>query len=410
MDHSNGEVYLDFRRKNIHPNTFEMLKNLCPEEDIRRTLTNIQNKRGLVQSKAQQLAIRLLQIMIRDDWEHENEIVDTSQNEHNQIEREDLNQEETEEGWADCPEENSNQNPTQDLTLSQMMAGERRSKEDTNLSLSQQPSTSRTADQLNGRGQQRTINPIPSTSRGQENSSRGINTEQTGSEKWDKNTPVCKFYKMDTCKFGKKCRNPHPKFCKKFMTQGSQKFSPMGCDSKCGKAHPSTCRNALRNNECGVGECKYYHMKSTNRNQRCQGPVPISNPNHTSRVNQNNQAQTEINTNLWEHKQREQELQKTRDQVFMDAQSTMMEMIQRLNVQMINMQVSMTRNQGGGQEPWYQQNPQQQPQDQYQPWQPQGQNRTQDNQSQQNQLQHNQQGWNQQPQQIQQQPQPQRGF
>ena len=94
----------------------------------------------------------------------------------------------------------------------------------------------------------------------------------------------------------------------------------------------------------------------------------------------------------------------------MDAQSTMMEMIQRLNVQMINMQVSMTRNQGGGQEPWYQQNPQQQPQDQYQPWQPQGQNRTQDNQSQQNQLQHNQQGWNQQPQQIQQQPQPQRGF
>jgi hypothetical protein len=52
---------------------------------------------------------------------------------------------------------------------------------------------------------------------------------------------ICKFYKKGKCRYGKECRNEHPKFCKKFIKHGSLKFSPQGCDSKCCKPHPDAC-------------------------------------------------------------------------------------------------------------------------------------------------------------------------
>ena len=110
----------------------------------------------------------------------------------------------------------------------------------------------------------------------QPGTSRGATTETTndrsklntkGPEKWDKSTPICRFYKEGKCKFGQKCRNPHPKFCKKFMTNGSQRFNKNGCDNKCGKPHPNVCRNALKFNACNMEECRFYHMKDTMRGQ-----------------------------------------------------------------------------------------------------------------------------------------------
>jgi hypothetical protein len=47
------------------------------------------------------------------------------------------------------------------------------------------------------------------------------------------------------------------------MIHGAQKFEPRGSDNKCGKPHPSTCQKALRNNECNIEGCKFYHMKGT---------------------------------------------------------------------------------------------------------------------------------------------------
>jgi hypothetical protein len=37
-----------------------------------------------------------------------------------------------------------------------------------------------------------------------------------GQNKNSSTTQVCRFYKQGNCKFGKGCRNDHPKFCKKF--------------------------------------------------------------------------------------------------------------------------------------------------------------------------------------------------
>ena len=134
----------------------------------------------------------------------------------------------------------------------------------------------------------------------------------------------------------------------------------------------------MKYNECNVQECRFYHMKETKRGQF----NPDQNQNHQARsTEQNAQAQTNEKHNFWETKQKEQELQQTRDQVFMETQSSMMLMIQRLNVQLVEIQKSIQQNQTGWQEPRHHQ---------------------------QSQLQH--QGWQQQPQQTHQQPQLQRGY
>jgi len=52
---------------------------------------------------------------------------------------------------------------------------------------------------------------------------------------------MCKFYEKGKCRYGKECRNEHPKFCKKSIKHGSLKFSPQGCDGKCEKPHPDAC-------------------------------------------------------------------------------------------------------------------------------------------------------------------------
>ena len=75
---------------------------------------------------------------------------------------------------------------------------------------------------------------------------------------------MCRFYKLGKCKFGKECRNEHPKFCKKFIKHGISKFSVQGCDGKCGKPHPSACRDSLRSKECSRENCRFYHIKGTN--------------------------------------------------------------------------------------------------------------------------------------------------
>ena len=75
---------------------------------------------------------------------------------------------------------------------------------------------------------------------------------------------MCKFYKKGKCRYGKECRNEHPKFCKKFIKYGSLKYCPQGCDGKCEKPHPDACRDSLRTKECNREKCRFYHIKGTN--------------------------------------------------------------------------------------------------------------------------------------------------
>jgi hypothetical protein len=72
----------------------------------------------------------------------------------------------------------------------------------------------------------------------QVSSNQNQQSQSQSSEGQNKNsstTQVCRFYKQGNRKFGKDCKNDHPKFCKKFTKHGILKYSPQGCDGKCGE-------------------------------------------------------------------------------------------------------------------------------------------------------------------------------
>ena len=107
---------------------------------------------------------------------------------------------------------------------------------------------------------QEVISPIPESqsSQSQMGQTRDSQNSQAPANQ------MCKFYKKGKCRYGKECRNEHPKFCKKFIKHGSLKFSPQGCDRKCGKPHPDACRDSLRTKECNRENCRFYHIRGTN--------------------------------------------------------------------------------------------------------------------------------------------------
>jgi len=95
-----------------------------------------------------------------------------------------------------------------------------------------------------------------------------------GQNKNNSTTQICRFYKQGNCKFGKDCRNDHPKFCKNFTKHGILKYSPQGCDGKCVKLHPSACIDSLRTKECLREKCRFYHIKGTNVNVKKSNDKP----------------------------------------------------------------------------------------------------------------------------------------
>ena len=82
---------------------------------------------------------------------------------------------------------------------------------------------------------------------------------------------TCKFYKQGRCKHGisgKKdgtCKNKHPKPCKKLLANGNR--SPRGCikGNRCDFFHPKMCLRSLKERICLRVDCKYLHVKGTNR-------------------------------------------------------------------------------------------------------------------------------------------------
>ena len=322
------------------------------EDEILKTLTTLEKGKHIILSKVQltNVTIRLLQSMMKDQWREplqtsdEDQTNDPSQNEHN-VERE---------------EEGQNTNDSPDLTLSQLIRnGQNQTQsrdtweenEDENIQ--------------NHENNTEQTNPRPGTSK---NHGAGERDQQDKSNnkdppKWDKNTPICRFYKMNTCKFGTKCRQPHPKFCRKYMSQGSQKYNANGCDSKCGKPHPSTCRNAMKHNECATPDCRYFHAKGTKRGEQDKNEVRYRQDQVATRNKPTGQIEQ---PNYWEQKTKEQDLQKVQNQVFHDTQTAMMVMIERLNAQMTNIQKTLTTNQMGWQPPQNSNNQNQQQTEQHQ--------------------------------------------
>jgi hypothetical protein len=144
-----------------------------------------------------------------------------------------------------------------------------------------------------------------------ENKNRQIPTNQ-----------MCKFYKKGKCRYGKECRNEHPKFCKKFIKHGSLKFSLQGCDGKCEKPHPDACRDSLRTKVCNREKCRFYHIKGTNaKKAEAQG-------NKTKESYRDKEAKVASDKT-------KEEKQVTKQVVFLEMEKSMIQkMEQMLNQQM----------------------------------------------------------------------------
>ena len=310
------------------------------EEEVQKTLTTLEKGKYIILSKVQltQVTMRLLQSIMKDEWREpiqtldESQEYDASQNEHNMGER----------------EERQSTNESQDLTLSQSRRMEQNQTQRQDTWAENEDENIRNPEQNDNNTDQ--MDPRPGTSRSNGNGERNQQDQNNKKEpkKWDKNTPICRFYKMNTCKFGNKCREPHPKFCRKYMSHGSQKFNANGCDSKCGKPHPSTCRNAMKNNECVIPDCRYFHARGTKRGEQDQNEIRHKQNQATT----NNKPTGPVEQkNYWEQKTKEQDFQSAQNRVFYETQTAMMTMIERLNVQMTNIQKSLATNRTGWQTP-----------------------------------------------------------
>lgn len=82
------------------------------------------------------------------------------------------------------------------------------------------------------------------------------------------NTPICRFYKTGTCKYGtsgRGCQRAHPRPCARFMRHGLDKR--LGCKRGryCRDYHPLICRGSLFRGFCENRDCEYTHLWGTRR-------------------------------------------------------------------------------------------------------------------------------------------------
>jgi hypothetical protein len=151
---------------------------------------------------------------------------------------------------------------------------------------------------------------------------------------------MCKFYKKGKCRYGKECRNEHPKFCKKFIKHGSLKFSPQGCDRKCGKHHPDACRDLLRTKECNRENCRFYHIKGTNAKKSRE---PARETKEKSAVKVTKEA-TSATLSREEKKEGKPELE-MKQAVFLEMEKSMMQKMEQMLKQQMESFMNMVRPQ-----------------------------------------------------------------
>ena len=180
---------------------------------------------------------------------------------------------------------------------------------------------------------QEVISPIPES---QSNQSQMGQTGDSQNSQAPANQ-MCKFYKKGKCRYGKECRNEHPKFCKKFIKHGILKFSPQGCDRKCGKPHPDACRDSLRTKECNRENCRFYHIKGTNARKSNE---PAKETKGKSAI-----KETKETTMARDEKKEGKPEKETKQAVFLEMEKSMMQKMERmLNQQMENF-INMVRPQ-----------------------------------------------------------------
>ena len=148
---------------------------------------------------------------------------------------------------------------------------------------------------------------------------------------------MCKFYQKGKCRYGKECRNEHPKFCKKFIKHGSLKFSPHGCDRKCGKPHPDACRDSLRTKECNRENCRFYHIRGTNAS-KSREPVKETKEKSANKV-------AKEATLAREEKREGKTEPEMKQAVFLEMEKSMMQKMERMLQQQMESFMNMLRPQ-----------------------------------------------------------------
>ena len=96
----------------------------------------------------------------------------------------------------------------------------------------------------------------------------GGNNNEKKSANTGKVDKICLFYRKNKCRHGMKgaeCRFYHPAKCPKYISHGSR--GPHGCTKgeDCSFFHPTLCRFSLKKKECFDENCKYQHLKGTQR-------------------------------------------------------------------------------------------------------------------------------------------------
>ena len=93
-------------------------------------------------------------------------------------------------------------------------------------------------------------------------------------------TSICKFYRQGRCVHGvsgKKegnCRFNHPKPCRKFLANGTNRRRGCIRGENCTNFHPQMCFASLKERVCLRNDCKFMHIKGTKRYGEPEGLQP----------------------------------------------------------------------------------------------------------------------------------------
>ena len=107
---------------------------------------------------------------------------------------------------------------------------------------------------------------------------------------------ICRFYKENNCRHGVSgkrdgtCPFEHPKACQKFITNGTH--ATRGCKkgTKCTSFHPKMCHSSLKEKTCYRQDCKFLHIKGTQRTSTSADQTQASH-GHTNIVNSDGQRE-----------------------------------------------------------------------------------------------------------------------
>lgn len=89
-------------------------------------------------------------------------------------------------------------------------------------------------------------------------------SENDEEESNQKKPSICRYWKIGRCKKAEGCLFQHPPTCRKFISFGSKKHNPKGCDSKqCDQLHPKLCMLSLKG-KCKREHCKFVHLSIAN--------------------------------------------------------------------------------------------------------------------------------------------------